>query len=586
VTLDAAVRDIDAIFDRFHASAAAPGCAFGVIVEGELVHSGGRGTLQAGQSRAPDLDSRFRIASMTKSFTAATALWLRDQGALRLDDEVAAWVPQLAAMPRLSGDSAPITIRSLLSMSSGLPTDDPWGDRQQGLELDAFRRFLETGPVLAWPAGTQFEYSNLGYAIVGLVIANASGEPYRTVVERRIIGPLGLEATTYDDVGVDPDRLAVGHVRRGQDWVEEEMAGDGAFAPMGGLFSSVRDVAKWAATFTAAMPARDDPERDGPLSRATRREMQQIHRIAPPELIWKAAAEAPAPFVFGYGLGLFVTLDVRRGRIVGHSGGYPGYGSHMRWHPASGIGVVGLANGRYAPIAEACRDVLNLLVDRDAAPLRRPAAWPATLEARASVERLIEGWDDDLADGLFAMNMDLDEPRASRRGAIKELRQVHGRLRPDPSEPVVSWSPAHLQWWLTGERGRVQVEILLGPERPPRVQRIEITSVPEPPIELLAIAERIAALLDQPARAWPDNLRLAETIDRGWLDRELRAAEALFGPVALGPAMSGDGMRNASWRLRGERGDLTLALELDPADDTIRAISLIPATLESPVHAG
>jgi CubicO group peptidase (beta-lactamase class C family) len=557
VTLDGSFGDIDAIFDRFQESGAAPGCAFGLIVDGALVHAGGRGSLRVGEAREPDPDSRFRIASMTKSFTAATILRLRDDGALRLDDEVATWVPELAGMPRWSADSPALTIRSLLTMSSGLPTDDPWGDRQQPLDAASFRSFLEAGPGLAWPPGTQFEYSNLGFAILGLVVARAASEPYRDAVQRRILEPLGLASTTYDAMGIDPDGLALGYVRRADEWIEEEMAGDGAFAPMGGLFSTVHDLARWVATFASAGPARDDPDAKVPLSRASLREMQQIHRAAPPELTWKAAAEPPMPFVFGYGFGLFVTLDVRRGRIVGHGGGYPGYGSHMRWHPASGIGVVALANGRYAPIADACRDVLNLLLDRDAAPSRRPAAWPATLEARASVERLLEEWDDDLAAQLFAMNVDLDEPIAARRAAIDKLREVHGRLRPDPSEPVVSW-----------------------------VQQFDLTSIPEAPAALSAIAERTAALLGRPGPSWPDDLRLAETVDRTSLDRALRAAEALFGPLVVGPVLSGDGVRTASWRLRGERGDLTLSLEIDPADGAIREVSLVPATLESPVHAG
>jgi CubicO group peptidase (beta-lactamase class C family) len=586
VTFEDVLPEIDALVDRFHASVVAPGCAVGVVVDGRLVHAVGRGTLRAGETRMPNPDSRFRIASMTKSFTAATVLRLRDDGLLRLDDEVAAWVPDLAELPPFSADSPPITIRSLLTMSSGLPTDDPWGDRQQSLDPEAFRRFLASGPLLAWPTGTQFEYANLGYAILGLVIAKAAAEPYRAAVERRILAPLGLTATTYDDIGIDPDELAHGHVRRDDAWIEEEPAGDGAFAPMGGLFSSVRDLATWVAQFTDAVPARDDPAPGAPLSRSTRREMQQVQRMTPPELTWKTASEAPGPVVVGYGYGLFVTLDVKRGRIVGHGGGYPGYGSYMCWHPATGIGVVGLANGRYARIWEVCRDALNLLVDRKAAPFRRPSPWAATVEARAAVEGLIDRWDDIVADRLFAMNVDLDEPLEARRAALDKLREVHGSLRPAPSEPVVSWSPAHLQWWLVGDRGRVRVEILLSPERPPRVQSLELTSVPDPPAPLAAVAEQVAALLGAPGPSWPADLALAEAIDRPTLDRELRAVEALFGPVVLGPALSGDGVKAASWRLRGPRGDVTLTLERDPADGMIRAISLVPATLESPVEIG
>ena len=124
----------------------------------------------------------------------------------------------------------------------------------------------------------------------------------------------------------------------------------------------------------------------------------------------------------------------------------------------------------------------------------------------------------------------------------------------------------------------------MSPERPPRVQRFEVTSVPEPPEALVSIAERVAALLDRPGPSWPEDLHLDDAIDRASLDRELRAAEALFGPVTLDPVQGGDGVKEASWRLRGDRGDLTLTLEIEPEDGTIRAVKLVPVTLESPIH--
>ena len=149
----AAIDAVDAIFDRFFAGHGAPGVAYGIVVDGELVHDRGLGTLRTDERAEPDADSVFRIASMTKSFTAATVLLLRDEGRLRLDDPVARWVPELEAMRPLSGDAAPLTIESLLTMSGGLPTDDPWGDRQQDLDPAAFLRFLEAGPTPAGPSG-------------------------------------------------------------------------------------------------------------------------------------------------------------------------------------------------------------------------------------------------------------------------------------------------------------------------------------------------------------------------------------------------------------------------------------------------
>ncbi len=584
MTLTDALADVDAIFDRFAAGGAAPGLAFGVVVDGELVHAGGRGTLRVGESAEPGPDSVFRIASMTKSFTAATVILLRDEGQLRLDDPVARWVPELARLKPWSRDSSPLTVESLLTMSAGFPTDDPWGDRLQDQDQADFLSFLEAGPELAWPIGTHFEYTNLGYAILGLIVARVAGDEYRTVVERRLLEPLGLAATSFSHDGIERERLAHGYVRRGETWIEEPMAAYGAFAPMGGLFTSVRDLARWIGGFSDAFPARDDPEGDHPLSRASRREMQQIHRAIPPELTWTSASSVPSAALGGYGYGLQSSLDVRLGRVVSHSGGYPGFGSHMRWHPASGVGVVGVANGRYARIDAPAREALELLVGRAVAPLHRSRPWPATENARLAVERLIETWDDDLVAKLFAANVALDEDLASRRAAIERVRAVHGPLRADDMADPESSSATHLAWWLRGKRGRVRVEILMSPDRPARVQALTLVSVPEPPERLAALARRIVAALAVPSPSWPGDVALAEDIDRSALDRDLRAAEAVFGPLALGPATDGDGETKACWRLTGPRGDVTLAIASNTLDGPIASVSLVPVTLVSPAH--
>ena len=113
----------------------------------------------------------------------------------------------------------------------------------------------------------------------------------------------------------------------------------GAFAPMGGLFSSVRDLARWVGEFTDAFPPRDDPEGDHPLRRSTRRELQQPHRPYAAQLAWTTVDAPPVLHASGYAFGLIVDSSPRFGTIVGHSGGYPGFGSHMRWHAASGLGA-------------------------------------------------------------------------------------------------------------------------------------------------------------------------------------------------------------------------------------------------------
>ena len=132
----------------------------------------------------------------------------------------------------------------------------------------------------------------------------------------------------------------------------------------------------------------------------------------------------------GYGFGTFVRSDLELGKVVAHSGGYPGFGSHMRWHPASGVGVVVLGNRTYFPAAKIGEQMLTALVRAEAAPIRRLAPAPA-LEAREdAIERLLGSWDDELAAATFSMNVDMDEPIEQRRAAIERLRETHGAVAP------------------------------------------------------------------------------------------------------------------------------------------------------------
>jgi len=583
---DEALAAVDATFERFFTETGAPGVAFGIVEAGRLVHAGAHGVARLADGAPPTADTQFRIASMTKSFTASTILMLRDEGRLGLDDAVASHVPELARWRPWSSDSPAISIRHLLTMTAGLPTDDPWGDRQQGLPIDAFGRFLGDGVSLAGPPGVRFEYSNLGYAILGRIVASVTGTEYGAAVRDRLLSPLGLRAGFEVD-SIPPDLRAAGYVRRADAWQAEPIDGHGAFAPMGGLWASVRDLARWVGEFTDAFPARDDPDDGHPLGRASRREMQQAHAAMGPELSWTSADAAPDLQSAGYGYGLFVLHDLALGRIVGHGGGYPGFGSHMRWHPASGLGVVALANARYAPVGRLTLEALRILVPSAAARVRRPAPWPETAAARDAVERLLASWDDEVANGLFAMNVELDEPRADRRAAFAKLQGSHGTLRRDDPETETTLGPAHLEWWLRGERGRVRIEMILDPESPPRVQWLEVTSVPEPSPRLAGIAARLVALIAARGATWPDGVELAAAVDRPAVERALRAAEAGFAPVELGPVLEGDGEKTATWRLvSGRDGQRRLRLELavEGPDGPVTKVAIRPETLEPPAE--
>ena len=580
----------DAIVSDFFGRGGQPAIAYGIVVGGELVHSAGFGARVLGAG-PPDADTVFRIASMSKSFTASAILLLRDAGALALDDPAAQYVPELAGWAGGSAGAAPVTIRQLLTMTAGFPTDDPWGDRQQGLPIAAFDELLAGGVSFNWAPGTRFEYSNLGYAILGRIIAAAAQAEYAGFVGTRLLAPLGMTRTGYDAAGFDPGELATGYRRGPAGWAELPFDPYGAFAPMGGVFSSVSDLARWVAGFAAAFPPGGGSDADGthPLRRASRREMQQPQAVTgwrSPDRLPGGPPGSPAY----YGFGLFVDEDPVLGRVVSHSGGYPGFGSNMRWHPATGLGVIALGNGTYAPMSVLAGLVLEALLPRPAsyhvalspadpdspsAPSATPvppagAPWPETLAAASEVSRLLANWDDAAADALFSENVALDAPYQERRRALELIRQRIGDFRADDTRAPESDTPAHRRWWLTGPRGTVQAQILLNPERPPRVQSLALAVPPASDSVLATVLKDVVTWLNSGAAQWPGVMRVAPGTDEGLLRRRLLMAAAWAGTCRTGAYRAGDGAASVSVELAGEHATVVLSLLVNPGTGEIR----------------
>jgi CubicO group peptidase (beta-lactamase class C family) len=262
--------------------------------------------------------------------------------------------------------------------------------------------------------------------------------------------------------------MATGYVGTSVGWREEPETVPGAFSPMGGLHSSVRDMTRWMGGFLNAFNAVEAPH---PLAAKSRREQQQPYSFA--RLVLRTEPEVSASSL-SYGYGLLVEEHSSLGRFVLHSGGYPGFGSHMRWHPATGYGVVALSNRTYAPMGLLVEQVGNALV-ADAEPLV-PAVermWPVTREAMDVAESLLCAWNDELADAWFAHNLDLDQARAERRDAVRDLA-ANFVTRDDCS--VSSRSPAHARWEVRTERGDVLLELLMSPDREPRIQTLTYRS--------------------------------------------------------------------------------------------------------------
>ena len=337
-----------------------PGLAYGVVVDGELAHAGGFGVRDIDAQAPVDADTVFRIASMTKSLTAMAVVKLRDEGRLRLDDPAAQYVPELAGLAYPTRDSAAITVRNLLTMSAGFPEDNAWGDRQLAVSEEQVTQWLAAGVPFASPPGVVFEYSNFAYAILGRVVANVAAMRCQDYVSKHILAPLGMTNTYWQVAEAPADRLAVGYTREDDGWVPEPLLGDGAFAAMAGLFTSIGDFSRYAALLLSAWPPRDDAE-TGPICRSSLREMQQTWRH---EILLANQVRAdgqPCPSTHGYGYGLATTVNCRFDHVVAHGGGLPGFGSIIHLLPEYGVGILAFADLTYAGPRTAVANALDVL---------------------------------------------------------------------------------------------------------------------------------------------------------------------------------------------------------------------------------
>ncbi|MGA8427611.1 MAG: serine hydrolase domain-containing protein [Candidatus Dormiibacterota bacterium] len=446
-----------------------PGVAYGVVFDGELSHAGGCGVRDSGTGAPVLTDTIFRIASMTKSVTATCLLMLRDDGLLALDDPVAKYVPQLLKLNLPTRDSVAPTVRQLLTMSVGFVEDDPWADRHLSMSEAEFDTLLERGIPFDWPSGLVFEYSNLGYGVVGRVVREVAGSSLMELASNRLFEPLGMSDTVWETTQVASDRVARGYRLEGEAWVEEPPLPSGAFAPMGGLWTTIEDFAQYVNLQLSAWPARDDPD-PGPLRRSSLREMQQPVRFCP-------APDAKSPWLpmAGYGFGLIAGESARDGRVVCHSGGLPGFGSHVQWLPDYGLGVFAFANLTYSPMRIVVGEAIDALVASKALVPRTIQPSAPLAAAWQAVRRLYDSWDDRIASELAADNLFLDVPADRRREEFQRLRAEHGACL-DVQQSSASGAMRGT-WRLNCERGAIDLTIWLAPTSPPAVQVLRVVSV-------------------------------------------------------------------------------------------------------------
>ena len=569
--LAAAFPEVERLFIAWAKQRHMPGAVVGVLIDGELAWVKTVGVREL-DSRAPVTpDTVFRIASMTKSFTALAILKLRDEGKLSLDDPVARYVPAAADLPYPTKDSPALTIRHLLTHSEGFPEDNPWGDQQLARSEETMHAWIRAGIPFSNAPGMAYEYSNFGFAILGQVVAKASGKGYDDYVHKQILEPLQMRATTFEASEVPRDRVAQGYRWEDNTWKSEPPLGHGAFGAMGGLWTSARDLARYVGFLMSAFPPRDDPEK-GPVQRSSVREMQQVGRS---QLASASRRTVDGPLelsVGGYGYGLGVSQSCRFGHSVAHGGGLPGYGSLMRWLPEYGVGLIAMGNVTYASFGELFNDSFAALQRTGALQPRVVVPSPALVSAQKDVSQLVMKWDDALAARIAADNLFLDETAERRAARIRDLNAKHGACQ--PALTIEAENALRGKWRMPCERGWVDVAITLAPTMPPRVQYLRVQGVLPPGTETVKVINTIMKLMNSWDGAMAESLG-APGFDIARLRRQVDAAAA-WGTCKIGEAVAGDGSRESTVKLSCERGTLSASISLDPNTHRLTNLELAP----------
>lgn len=568
--LSAAFPRIEATFREFMEKQKTPGLAYGLVVDGKLVFSGGMGVQNPTTNAPVTADSVFRIASMSKSFTGMAIVKLRDEGKLRFDAPAADYVPELATLAYPTRDTAPITVRDLLTMSAGFPEDNPWGDRQLAIQEAVFTEWLRGGIPFSTAPGTTYEYSNYGFGILGRIVTNVSGMAYQQYIRENILLPLGMTSTTYDLHAVAPERLALGHRREGDAWVAEIPLEDGVFGSMGGLFTTINDFARYMAYLLDAFPARDDDEDVLVIRRSSRREMQQggRHRQV---LSARPMPDAPAVVLSdSYGFGLLAAFDSQLGYSVSHGGGLPGYGSFYRLLPDCGVGIAAFTNLTYTA---AVPSITNTLLELGKVGGLKPRALspaPILLEMQQAITDLYNDWSDAGLEAIAADSLFQDSPLEKRRQQVADLRAAFGKCR-----SVTPFKPENAlrgRWTLTCSKGTIEAFITLAPTLPPTVQWLEFKGARRLSPALKAAASALVSLIQQwePEAA---NTSLARSVKREPLRAQFAALRVQYGALRLGNTLESDGATFAVVRLNGKLSSIDMKLVIDPKSGKVREVT-------------
>ncbi len=446
-----------------------PGVAYGIVVDNQLVVKGATGVLDIESNLPSTPKSAFRIASMTKSFTAMAIIKLRDEGELSLSDRAAKYIPEMAGLEYLTADAPDIDIKNLLTMTAGFPEDNPWGDRQLNEPDQMLVDHMDGGVSFSNPPSYQFEYSNMGYALLGKIISEVSGMPYQQYITQSILQPLEMNETYWEYDSVPTDQLAIGYRWENEQWKLEPMLHDGSYGAMGGLITSIEDFSKYVSFHLSAWPPRSDSD-DGPVKRGSLRDMHTPHlsNLYTNAEDWNGD---PCAAISGYGFGLGISKDCNGIVRVSHGGALPGFGSNYSFFPELGVGLMAFCNLTYTspwPFSE----IGKLLFETVKLQPRELPVSDILIKRKDQVVQLIQNWDEQLEREIIAENFYLDKSREQRMKEVKDvLDQAGAIVSTGEMEPR---NQLRGSFKIQAEKGVINVFFTLSPEKDPKIQRLSV----------------------------------------------------------------------------------------------------------------
>jgi CubicO group peptidase (beta-lactamase class C family)/glutamate racemase len=476
LAIQEAVPAIDSMYRSYAAKFNSPGMVYGIVSGDKFLHTGTIGYSNIEKKYSAGTQSAFRIASMTKSFVGVAILQLRDIGKLKLDDPAYLYIPELKNQKYITTDAAPITVRNLLTHSAGFPEDNPWGDRQLDISEEEMLSMFKKGISFSNNPGMGYEYSNMGFAMLGYIIKKVSGKPYQQYISENIFKPLGMNHTYWEYSKVPEKQLALGYRYVNDKWVPQPILHDGAYGAMGGLITTLEDFQKYVSFHLSAWPPSNNKE-SGPLKRSSLREMQKPWQLG----VLNANAKYPGgrgcATVSAYGYGLRWLKDCEGRTTVGHSGGLPGYGSNWMILPHYNIGLICFSNITYAPATLMNTHAVDTLITITGLKPNPIALSPILQQRKNELVKLLPEWKDAEAAGIFAENFFLDYFVDSLKKDAREAFRNAGKII--SVKEIVPENNLRGTFIIEGEKQNIEIYFTLSPENPPLIQEYDIRNIPK-----------------------------------------------------------------------------------------------------------